>query len=90
MSIEKIEYQDLLNKLTAIIEKTKKQVVSYANSSLTVMFWHVGNRILSHNLQYTRAEYGKQIVVTLSREIYSVSENSEIKLERKFMRELKM
>jgi len=69
MSIEKIEYQDLLNELIAIIEKAKKQVVSYANSSLTVMFWHVGNRILSHNLQYKRAEYGKQIVVTLSREL---------------------
>ena len=69
MSIEKIEYQDLLNKLIAIIEKTKKQVVSYANSSLTIMFWHVGNRLLSHNLQNKRAEYGKQIVVTLSREL---------------------
>ncbi len=33
------------------------------------MFWNVGNRILSHNLQYKRAEYGKQIVVTLSREL---------------------
>ena len=69
MSIEKIEYQDLLNELIAIIEKTKKQVVSYTNSSLTVMFWNVGNRILSNNLQYKRAEYGKQIVVTLSREL---------------------
>lgn len=69
MQIKKIEYQDLLKELIAIIEKTKNQVVSYANSSLTVMFWHVGNRILSHNLQYKRAEYGKQIVVTLSREL---------------------
>ena len=69
MSIEKIEYLDLLNKLIALIEKTKKQVVSYTNSSLTVMFWHVVNQILSHKLQYKRAEYGKQIVVTLSREL---------------------
>ena len=69
MQIKKIEYHDLLKELIAIIEKTKNQVVSYANSSLTVMFWHVGNRILSHNLQYKRAEYGKQIVVTLSREL---------------------
>jgi predicted nuclease of restriction endonuclease-like (RecB) superfamily len=69
MSIEKIEYQGLLRKLIAIIEKTKIQVVSFTNSSLTIMFWNVGNRILSHNLQYKRAEYGKQIVVTLSREL---------------------
>ena len=71
MSIEKIEYQDLLNELIAIIEKTKKQVVSYANSSVTVIFWNIGNRILSHKLQYKRAEYGKQIVVTLSRGLVS-------------------
>ncbi len=65
MSIEKIKYQNLLNELIAIIEKTKTQVVSQANSSLTVMFWQVGKRILTHNLQNKRAEYGKQIVVTV-------------------------
>ena len=69
MSIEKIEYQDLLNELVVLIEKTKTQVISHVNSSLTVLFWHVGNRILSHNLQNKRAEYGKQIVVTVSREL---------------------
>jgi predicted nuclease of restriction endonuclease-like (RecB) superfamily len=69
MSIEKVKYQNLLNELIEIIEKTKTQVISYANSSLTVMFWHVGKRILTHNLQNKRAEYGKQIVVTVSREL---------------------
>ncbi len=69
MSLDKIEYQNLLNDLVALIEKTKTQVVSYANSSLTVLFWHIGKRILTHNLQNKRAEYGKQIVVTVSREL---------------------
>ena len=69
MSLDKIEYQNLLNDLVALIEKTKIQVVSYANSSLTVLFWHIGKRILTHNLQNKRAEYGKQIVVTLSRHL---------------------
>jgi len=36
---------------------------------LTILFWHVGSRILTHNLKHKRAEYGKQIVVTLSREL---------------------
>ncbi len=69
MSIEKAKYQNLLNELIAIIEKTKTQVVSQANSSLTLMFWQVGKRILTDNLQNKRAEYGKQIVVTVSREL---------------------
>jgi len=51
MSIEKTEYQDLLNELITLIENAKKLVVSQANSALTVLFWHVGKRILNHNLQ---------------------------------------
>ncbi len=51
MSIQKMEYQELLKELVTIIEKTKIQVISHANSSLTVMFWHVGKKILTHNLQ---------------------------------------
>ena len=64
-----MEYQELLNELVAIIEKTKRQYISHANTSLTVMFWHVGKRVLTHNLQNKRADYGKQIVVTVSREL---------------------
>ena len=64
-----MEYQELLNELVTIIEKTKTQVISHANSSLTVMFWHVGKRILTHNLQNKRADYGKQIVATVSRHL---------------------
>jgi len=68
-NIQKMECQELLNELVTIIEKTKTQVISHANSSLTVMFWHVGKRILTHNLHNKRADYGKQIVVTVSREL---------------------
>jgi predicted nuclease of restriction endonuclease-like (RecB) superfamily len=69
MSIEKTEYKNLLNELVTLIEKTKTQVISNINSSVSILFWHVGNRILTHNLQNKRAEYGKQIVVTVSREL---------------------
>jgi 16S rRNA A1518/A1519 N6-dimethyltransferase RsmA/KsgA/DIM1 with predicted DNA glycosylase/AP lyase activity len=69
MQIDKTDYHDLVNELVVLIEKTKIQVVSQANSALTILFWHVGSRILTHNLQHKRAEYGKQIVVTLSREL---------------------
>lgn len=69
MSVKKVEYQDLLTEVVALIEKTKYQVVSYANSSLTILFWHIGERVLTQILQNDRGEYGKQIVVTLSREL---------------------
>ena len=69
MTLQKSEYQKLLSELIVLVEKTKSNVVSYANSSLTVLFWHIGNRILTQTLENKRADYGKQIVVTLSREL---------------------
>lgn len=69
MSLKKSEYQYLVEELISLIEESKQNVVSYANSSLTILFWHIGKRILNHSLQNQRAEYGKQIVVTVSRQL---------------------
>ena len=69
MTIENSDDKNLVEELIALIEKTKTQVVSKINSSLAILFWNVGNKILSHNLKHKRAEYGKQIVVTVSREL---------------------
>jgi len=57
----------LLEKLTLLIENTKEKVAVQINSSLTILFWHIGSEISNHVLNNQRAEYGRQIVVTLSR-----------------------
>ncbi len=67
--IEQSDSKDLITELISLIESTKKQVVSQINSSLTLLFWNVGMKILTHNLKNKRAEYGKQTVVTVSREL---------------------
>ena len=69
MNLEESEYQHLVQDIISLIEESKRNVVSYANSTLTILFWHIGKRILNHSLQNQRAEYGKQIVVTLSRQL---------------------
>ena len=69
MSIERIKYEHIFNDIISIIEKTKAQITVQANSSLTVMFWQIGKRINTEILQHNRAEYGKHIIVTLSREL---------------------
>ncbi|MGB0880248.1 MAG: DUF1016 N-terminal domain-containing protein [Polaribacter sp.] len=76
MPIEKSKYQNTLNDLVSIIEKTKTQVAIQANSSLTIMFWKIGKRIQSDILENNRAEYGKEIVVSLSRELTANFGNS--------------
>ena len=60
---------DLLNELSHLIEQSKQQVTVQANSALTILFWQIGFRINETILQNKRAEYGKQIVVTLSRQL---------------------
>ncbi|MFH1004249.1 MAG: PDDEXK nuclease domain-containing protein [Bacteroidota bacterium] len=59
----------LFQELSQLIEQSKTQLVSYANSTLTTLFWQVGKRINEHILQNKRAEYGKQIVPTLSAQL---------------------
>lgn len=52
--------------LLQLIEKNRHQVAMQANSTLTVLFWQVGRRINDEILKNRRAEYGKQILPTLS------------------------
>ncbi len=83
--IEKFENL-LFNELSQLIEQSKEQLVSYANSTLTILFWQVGKRINEHILQNKRAEYGKQIVVTLARQLTEkYGHNFEVKKLRRMM-----
>jgi predicted nuclease of restriction endonuclease-like (RecB) superfamily len=64
-----VSESDLLKELSQLIEQSQKQFISQANSHLTMLFWHIGKRINENILQNKRADYGKLIVVTLSREL---------------------
>ncbi|MCD0456877.1 PDDEXK nuclease domain-containing protein [Chryseobacterium sp. LC2016-27] len=55
--------------LSHLIEQSRQKVAMQANSTLTILFWQVGKRINDDILQNQRAEYGKQIVSTLSAQL---------------------
>jgi len=44
-------------------------VAATANYELTAMYWHIGNRINNEVLGNERAEYGKQIVAQVARQL---------------------
>jgi predicted nuclease of restriction endonuclease-like (RecB) superfamily len=76
----------LFNELSSLIEQSKLSVVSYVNSTLTVLFWQIGHRVNSHILRHKRAAYGEQIVVTLSRQLVKAhGSNFEEKNLRRMM-----
>lgn len=55
--------------IASIIENRKRNAASYANREVTLMYWEIGQYISSAVLDGGRGEYGKQIVVTVSRQL---------------------
>ena len=66
---EKIYTTGFLSEIKTLIEQSKRNVALAINSEITALYWHVGNRINSEILQNERAEYGKQIVQSLSAQL---------------------
>ena len=63
---ELIENKNLVVELKSLIASTKEQVAISVNSSLTLMYWQIGYKINEDILKNSRAEYGKEILQTVS------------------------
>jgi hypothetical protein len=60
---------NLFSEISAIIEQARSTVVAQANYALILLFWKIGRRINEVVLQNRRADYGRQTVVTLARQL---------------------
>ncbi|MDO4905800.1 MAG: PDDEXK nuclease domain-containing protein [Lautropia sp.] len=56
----------LLTELRALIESARQQVAQTTNATLTMLYWHIGQRIRREVLKERRAQYGEEILPTLS------------------------
>lgn len=56
----------LLDDVRALIRQTREGVAQAVNAALTLLYWQVGHRIRTEILKEQRADYGEQIVPTLS------------------------
>lgn len=52
-----------------LIEDARGRVATYANAELTMLYWKVGERVRREILRERRAEYGQEIVSTLSAQL---------------------
>jgi hypothetical protein len=59
----------LFSDLSQIIEQGKNEVARQVNSTLTLVYWQVVKKINEHILDNQRGVYGKQIVVTVARQL---------------------
>ena len=87
MKLVKTNTEDkLLNDLSQLIEQNQRQVVAQVNSTLTLLFWQIGNLINQNILQNKRAEYAKQIVSTVSTQLREkYGSNFELRNLRRMM-----
>jgi hypothetical protein len=60
---------NLLIELRGLIEQARQYVAQTANSTQTILYWRLGQRIQLEVLKDERAEYGEQIVSTLSTQL---------------------
>jgi hypothetical protein len=61
--------RSLLRDVREMIAEARSAVAVTVNAGLTILYWQIGTRIRKDILADQRAEYGKQILVTLSQEL---------------------
>jgi hypothetical protein len=66
----------LFDEIRSLIEQTRARVAQTVNSALVLMNWHIGKRISDEVLKNKRAEYGEEIVPTLSAKLVDEYGNS--------------
>lgn len=70
MKIElKKEESRLIDEIKGYIEEARQTVAIAANSATTILYWNIGYRINTEILNNKRADYGKRIIVLLSKKL---------------------
>lgn len=64
-----LENPALLTDVRRLIEESRNRVASVVNSEISMLHWSVGKRINEDVLKKERAEYGKQVVASLSQQL---------------------
>ena len=59
----------LFQDLRSLIIEARQDVARQVNSALVLLYWRVGQRIRKDILKEKRADYGEQIVATLSQQL---------------------
>jgi predicted nuclease of restriction endonuclease-like (RecB) superfamily len=61
--------EPLLGEIRSLILECRRRVAQKVNSELVILYWEIGQRIRKNLLKDKRAEYGKKIVSTLSKQL---------------------
>ena len=60
---------NLFSEIKQLIEEAKQNVAIVVNATTTILYWNIGERINTEILGNKRAEYGKEVIKSLSRNL---------------------
>ena len=66
MSNQNISKNKLFNEIKTLIEQSKQEIAVTVNTTLSTLYWQVGNYINGEVLSHKRAIYGKEVIKNLS------------------------
>ena len=78
--IIKTSENKIVSDIRVLIEQSRQQVAAAVNTGMTLMYWHIGERINREVLGGERAAYGKQIVATISQQLTTEYGGSQFSL----------
>ena len=64
--------ENLFGEIKTLISSAKQRAAVAVNAELTLLYWQVGQRINTEILKGERADYGKQVVANLSKQLTGV------------------
>jgi hypothetical protein len=62
-------FKSLYLEIKQLIETARNTVAQIVNSELTMLYWNIGRLVSKEVLHDKRAEYGKQVIITLSMQL---------------------
>ena len=69
MSNKPQNINNLFSEIKQLIEEAKQNVAVVVNATTTILYWNIGERINTEILDNKRAEYGKEVVKSLSQNL---------------------
>ena len=67
--VAKDNVSELFGHIAILIHESRQHVAIAVNAELTMLHWNIGKHIKTHILQNQKAEYGEQIIATLSHKL---------------------
>ena len=69
MTLKKKQSNTLFTVIKGLVDQSKQEIAVSVNSTITMLYWHIGYTINNELSQNNKNGYGKQIVATLSRQL---------------------